>query len=119
MKTAVTVTEEEARGIALVRALEEHGGAVPMLDATQRAAAGNVVWKSIGPTAAGLSDADWVQRFLLPRTQRLLDEAASAQPVVRRLETRRCCGWWRWRRSAWPRWAPSRPTAWPSRTTST
>ena len=85
MKTAVTVTEEEARGIALVRALEEHGGAVPMLDATQRAAAGNVVWKSIGPTAAGLSDADWVQRFLLPRTQRLLDEAASAQPVVRRL----------------------------------
>lgn len=78
------VDEKDAKKLILVMTVElEDGGR--LLTRAQREAASGLIWAGLPNGGKNLSERDWVRKFLLPRAQRLLDEAAAKSPRIRRV----------------------------------
>ncbi len=80
--SVVHISDKDAKQVLLVKAIESADGE-RLLTQTQRHAATELLWAGLPGNPKGLTDAEWTRKILLPRAQRLLDEAAAKNPHLR------------------------------------
>lgn len=78
---SVHIEESDARQIVLVMALELERQE-PLLSREQRDAATDLVLRGLPDGGRKLSDEDWVEQFLKPRSRRLLEELAEKRRAI-------------------------------------